>query len=73
MIGYDRIRYDAIAVSAERRIGVDEKEKNTKASSLPEWARMSDTEFFFRYLGDADEEELTEFLKMVPEFMEDIS
>lgn len=49
-----------------------DEEKKTDVRIL-KWADMSDTEFFFRYLGDADEEELAEFLKMIPEFMEDIS
>ena len=38
---------------------------------LLEWAEMSDTEFYFRYLKDANEEELEAFLKLVPEFLED--
>lgn len=52
---------------------MEEHKEREKDSSLLEWADMNDTEFFFRYLKDADEEELAEFLKMVPEFMEDIS
>lgn len=38
---------------------------------LQEWAEMSDMEFYFRYLSDAGVEELTEFLEMFPEFLED--
>lgn len=52
---------------------MEKEKKKREDSGLLAWANMSDTEFFFRYLEDADEEELTEFLKMVPEFMEDIS
>lgn len=38
---------------------------------IQEWAEMEDTEFYFRYLRDASVEELTEFLEMFPEFLED--
>ena len=46
-------------------------ERKISDRELEKWASMSDTEFFFRYLGDADEKELEEFLEMIPEFLED--
>lgn len=52
---------------------MENPEQKREDKGLLEWADMSDAEFFLRYLGDASEEELAEFLEMVPEFMEDIS
>ena len=52
---------------------MQEQEGREQKDELKKWAKMSDTEFLFRYLGDASEEEVAEFLEMVPEFMEDIS
>lgn len=52
---------------------MQEQEERKKKEELQKWAKMSDTEFLFRYLGDASEEEVAEFLKMVPEFLEGIS
>lgn len=49
------------------------QEGRKEKEELQKWAGMSDTEFLFRYLGDASEEEIAEFLEMVPEFLEDIS
>jgi len=48
-----------------------EQDERRQKEELQKWAGMSDTEFLFRYLGDASEEEVAEFLEMVPEFLED--
>ena len=51
---------------------------NTERAQEPgdvvlEWAHMSDTEFLFRYLDDMSEEDMAEFIKMFPEFLEEDS
>lgn len=42
-----------------------------KTGSIMEWASMGDTEFLFRYMKDADQEEMQKFLEMIPEFLEE--